>query len=410
MRAFVLGGSGIVGRPIVRMLAGDETVTRIAVAGRNVERAIAIAKELGGGKAVAVEVDGSAEDALVAQLDGYDIILNAATAEATMPAVRAAIRSGVHYCDVVTFGDDLDRAIELAADARAAGIDAVVANGIHPSITNLMGVHVAHQLDQVEQLQLGDASMYDFASGRDLTPAQWREDPRESLAELRPFMGQAEWMMHLAREAGIRTLRDHLDGRWEDVDPIASGVDVPLPDGGSIAVRPYVSIDPLFGALPTDLGAVPPVEMMFTPLPPQLHDVLRELATRVVRGDIDTDAAMDSFFATVEGDPARWLTMADDFVPIAKTWSRAVGLKDGRATRCTCWLRAPAWELGGYLLTSVALVAAAKLIMRRDLLERGVIAAEAAFNPRSFLDECAGLLGDSLPDGALIAESLEYLP
>ena len=61
---------------------------------------------------------------------------------------------------------------------------------------------MARQLDEVEQLQLGRADIYDFQSGRELTPRQWLEDPQESLAalhEFRPFIA-----MDVADAAGKR--------------------------------------------------------------------------------------------------------------------------------------------------------------------------------------------------------------
>lgn len=408
MRTFVLGGYGKTGRPVVELLAADESVTKIAVAGRNLDQATAFAAAVGD-KAVAVQADGTTEDTLASQLTDYDIVLNAASTDTTMPALRAAIRTGVDYCDVVTFENEIDRAIELSPEAESAGITAVVANGVHPSVTNLMGVHSAHQLDQIEQLQLGDASMYEFENGRDLTPKQWRKDPQESLATLADFRGGTEWQMHMVSQAGARTARDYTDGRWVEVDPVSTGVVVPQQDGGNMIAHPHLSTAPLFGALPTDLGAAPPVEMLFSPLPPQLHDRLRELATRVLQGDIEAGTAMDLFFATIEGDPDHWLTLPADYLPSAKTWARAVGVKDGKAARATCWFTPPAWDVGGYLLTSVALVAAARMVLRGDVLERGVTAAETAFDPLSFFTHCAYLLGDYLPDGELVRESFEYL-
>jgi len=57
----------------------------------------------------------------------------------------------------------------------------------------------------------------------------------------------------------------------------------------------------------------------------------------------------------------------------------------------------------------VALVAAANLILRGDVSEQGVFTAEQAFKPVAFFDECARLLGDWIPEGDLVGESLEYL-
>ncbi len=407
MKIFALGGYGKVGLPANKLLAQTDLVTEIAIVGRNLEHAEKAATEIGE-KAIAIQADGTDEQKLTSLMAGYDLIVNSADNEFVLPSIRAAIHNSAHYCDVA-FGDVLEQAMQLTSRAEAVDITAIVANGVHPSITNLMGVHVARQLQEVEQLQLGDASMYDFQRGKDLTPRQWLEEPRQSLAALHEFTEGIGWMLQIVQESGTKTVLDYQDGQWLDLDPIRCGLDVPLPQGGTIVAHPYLSSDPLFGSLPRDLARVSPMEMLFSPLPPQLHDVLRELSLRVLEGKIDPDAALDSFLDTAESDPHRYLTLPDDFVQIPKTWARAVGSKEGRAARFSCWLTTSMWDVGGYFLTSVALVVAVHKILRGEIRERGVMTAETAFEPQSFFDEVVAVLPDPPPDGKLLGESFEWL-
>jgi hypothetical protein len=67
------------------------------------------------------------------------------------------------------------------------------------------------------------------------------------------------------------------------------------------------------------------------------------------------------------------------------------------------------WNVGGYLLTSAALVVAVLKILRGEIRERGVMTAETAFEPHSFFDEVATVLPGPPPDGKLIDESFEWL-
>lgn len=129
----------------------------------------------------------------------------------------------------------------------------------------------------------------------------------------------------------------------------------------------------------------------------------------ILAGDIDAETAASAFYETAESDPHRWLTLPDDYVPIPKMWVRAVGRKGGRAARSTCWFTAPMWDVGGYFLTSVALVATTLKILRGEMRKRGVMTAERAFEPLSFFDEVVALLPDQLPDGRRIDESFEWL-
>ena len=409
MKVFALGGYGKVGIPAIRLLAQSDMVTEIAVAGRNIERAEEAAKEIGE-KAIAVYADGTDEQKLTTLLTGYDIIMNAASNKAVLPAIRAATHNGAHYSDVA-WGNVIDKALQLASEAEAAGITAIVATGVSPCISNLMGVYVARQLEEVEQLQLGRADIYNFQSGQELTPRQWLKDPKESLVALYEFRPYIVMALQGLQDNGIQTMSVYQDGQWMETDPIRSGLEVPLTEGGTVTSYPYFSGDPLlpFGCMPRNLSRIPPLDVWFSPFPPQLHDLLREQALCVIEGQIDTDTAASSFYDTIESDPHHWLTLPEDFVPIPKMWVRAVGRKEGRAARCSCWFTAPMWNVGGYFLTSVALVAAVRMILRGEIPERGVMHAEVAFGPLSFFDEVISVLPESLPNGKLIGESFEWL-
>ncbi len=405
MKVFALGGYGKVGFPAIKLLAQCDLVTEIAIAGRNPERAEKAAAEAGE-KATAVRADGTNEQELTSLLAGYDIIMNAAYDGTVLPAIRAAIHTGAHYCDANGVNE---QALQMTSEARGAGITAIICNGIHPSISNLMGVHAARQLDEVEQLQLWDASVYNFQKGVELTPGQWLEDSRQSLIVVHGYRSYIAWMLQMLQRDGIRTVLDFQDGQWVEVNAVKSGLEVPQSQGGTITLYPYFSANPLFGSLPRGLSNISPVEMFFSPFPPQLHDVLRKQALRVLEENIDADAATNAFYDTVESDPQRWLSLPDNYVPIPKLWARAVGRKDGHPARHSCWFTTPIWNAGGWFLTSVALTVAVRKILRGEILKRGVMHAETAFDPQSFFDETASLIPDLLPDGKLIEEAFEQL-
>ncbi|MCK5054061.1 MAG: saccharopine dehydrogenase NADP-binding domain-containing protein [Anaerolineales bacterium] len=407
MKVFLLGGYGAVGLPSAKLLVESELVSEITLAGRSVERGQQAVAEIGD-KVKAVQVDGADEKQLASLVAGYDIIVNSASNQVALPALHAAVRAGAHYCDVGWGQDFIAQMNELAAEARDAGITAIICTGISPCITNLMGVHAANQLDVTEQLQGGRSWV--FQGARTLTPQQWLENPEESLAVLHEFKNFLEWMLEVAQQTESRTVRTYQDGRWVDVDPLTSGLQAPLPQGGTVTAYPYGSYDPLFDSLPQDLARVRPVEVWFTPFPPQLHDLFREQALRVAAGNVDPATAVSSFYKTVENDPDRWLTGTNDVVAFSPDWVTAVGRKEGRAARFNCWLAPALWnEQSAWFLTSVPLAVAVLRILSGEARERGVMTAEKAFEPLSFFDEVVALLPEPPPDEKLIGESFEWL-
>jgi hypothetical protein len=407
VKIFVLGGYGKTGIQATRLLADSDLVTKITVAGRNLELAEKAAREIGE-KATAVQANGTDERELTSLLVGYDLMVNAATNDAVIPSIRAAIRNKAHYCDMAWAGI-LEQALQLEPQAEAAGITAILATGISPCISNLMCVQAASQLDEVKQFQIGRVELINFAKGIDPTPKLWLEDPKDILAALQDYREFIEWMLNRLQNNGSRVLIELKDNSWVEVNPIDDGLNVPLAQGGNAIAYPCFSGEDAWGMAPTDLAVEKSVEMWFSPFPHPLDAVLRERAKSVLRGEIDSEAATSAFYETIENDPYRWLTPAENFSRIAKVWVRAVGRKEGQAARSTCWFTNPMWYVGGYFLTSVALVAAVGIILRGEIHERGVMTAEKAFEPLPFLNEVTALMPDYLPEGKIIDETFEWL-
>ena len=125
-----------------------------------------------------------------------------------------------------------------------------------------------------------------FQSGRELTPRQWLKDPQESLAalhEFRPFiaMDVADGCRKTA--FGQCSITMMVSG-WRWIRSEAAWTFRSCKAARSPHTHMSVVIRSL-GILPRDLSTVSPVEMWFSPLPPQLHDVLREHALRVLGGE-----------------------------------------------------------------------------------------------------------------------------
>ena len=244
-----------------------------------------------------------------------------------------------------------------------------------------MCVHVASQLDEVEQLQFGRADIMSFENGRESTPEQWLKNPKESLAALPEFKPYLTMTMQRLENNGNRTIRCYQKGQWMDMDPIRDGMEVPLSQGGTTTAYPYVCAGDYWGVLPHDLAKQSPVEIVFSPFPPQIRNMLREQAFHVIEGDINAATAVNAFYEAIRLEPQRWLPLSDDFIPTAKMFARAVGWKNGRPAKVDCWFTAPLWEVSGYTMTSVALAAAVRIILRGEMQKRGVITAEKAFDP-----------------------------
>jgi lysine 6-dehydrogenase len=164
MRVIVLGGCGEMGSEATRDLARTSEFEEIVVADLNLEKARALAEELGGGRVRAEKVDASDEQALSEQLKGFDVVANCTTYHFGMKATRAAIRAGVNYLDLGGLFNT-PKQLELDEEARAAGVTVCLGCGATPGVTNLMARRAADQLDEVEEVHVA------FASFRSVAPS-----------------------------------------------------------------------------------------------------------------------------------------------------------------------------------------------------------------------------------------------
>ncbi len=164
MRIIILGGCGEMGSEATRDLARTSDFDEILVADMNVEKARALADELGGGRVRAERVDASDEQALSERLKGFDVVANCTTYHFGMTATRAAIRAGVNYLDLGGLFNT-PKQLELDAEARAAGVTVCLGCGATPGVTNLLARRAADQLDEVDEVHVA------FASYRSIAPS-----------------------------------------------------------------------------------------------------------------------------------------------------------------------------------------------------------------------------------------------
>lgn len=164
MRVIVLGGCGEMGSEATRDLARTSEFEEIVVADLNLEKARALAAELGGGRVRALQVDAGDERRLSEQLKGFDVVANCTTYHFGMKATRAAIRAGVNYLDLGGLFNT-PKQLELDEEAREAGVTVCLGCGATPGVTNLLARRAADQLDEVDEVHVA------FASFRSVAPS-----------------------------------------------------------------------------------------------------------------------------------------------------------------------------------------------------------------------------------------------
>lgn len=138
-RVVVLGGAGGIGTAAVRALAAVDDFAEIVVADQRADAAAQVCAAIGDDRCIPAAFDAADQQAVRALLDGTAVAVGCVGPFYRFgpPLLRAAIATGVDYVDVC---DDLDPTITmlaLDADARAAGVTAVVGLGNSPGLANV---------------------------------------------------------------------------------------------------------------------------------------------------------------------------------------------------------------------------------------------------------------------------------
>ena len=152
------------GSEATRDLARTSDFEEIVIADADLERAQALAAELGDGRVRAIQADANDEAALTEKLHGFDVVANCTTYHFGLIVTRAAINARVNYLDLGGLYNT-PRQLELDQEARTAGVTVCLGCGATPGVTNLMARSAADELDRVDEVHIA------FASFRSIAPS-----------------------------------------------------------------------------------------------------------------------------------------------------------------------------------------------------------------------------------------------
>jgi lysine 6-dehydrogenase len=345
----ILGAGGTIAPPIVRDLAESTEAKALKLLDLDGAKAEATAREHGGDKSVAIEVDGREEGALESQLQDVDVLVNSASYRINVDVMEACLRSGTHYIDLGGLYHVTAEQLKLNDRFEAAGLLALLGMGSAPGKTNLMAAVATEALG-------GEVDRIDaIAGGRDL-------DPPDGFAP--PY--------------AVQTLLDELTlhpvvlkgGEPVEIEPLTDAgiIDFPDPIGDAPSIYTLHSEVLTFG---TSFGCS--VCTFKLSLGPAVLDRLVELTT------------------APPGEVVR--AAAEAVKPSAQTISFHMidAFRDDRHARVTCKTSPmPEWGLGGSVIsTSAPAAAAVRLLARGKITARGAIPPEAAVEPQDMFDELA---------------------
>jgi lysine 6-dehydrogenase len=346
MRAAVLGAGGTIGPALVRDLAESAEIETVTALDIRRERAAAVARDHGAGKATAGTVDARDPQALTLALDGVDVLVSAASYRTNVIAMDAALAARCAYVDLGGLYHVTLRQLQRAGEFEEAGLVAVLGAGAAPGKSNVMAMWAAEGLDSVESVRCASAGL--------------DEQPPEGLST--PY--------------ALRTLLDEVTmppvivdhGETIDLDPLTEGDAIAFPDPIGER-RCIVTLHSEVATLPGALRA--PSCSFRLGLEGRVLERLRELAA----------APPEELPVPVPPSPRTWSAQRVD----------VLGRRGGELVQRTATALTPpheAWGLGGGVVSTASVAAATvRLLGRGRLPLAGVLAPEQALKPDELMGE-----------------------
>lgn len=156
-KVIVLGGCGAVGSVAVKTLASQDMFTSVVIGDMNMDRAQDIIADFGQDKVSAIRLNADDPESIRGAIAGADVVLNCVGPfyKTVKTILKEVIESGINYVDIC---DDVDVTLEILAmdaDAKRAGVTALIGMGSSPGATNLLA-KLAHDslLDETDSIDI----------------------------------------------------------------------------------------------------------------------------------------------------------------------------------------------------------------------------------------------------------------
>ncbi|WP_327743530.1 saccharopine dehydrogenase NADP-binding domain-containing protein [Streptomyces europaeiscabiei] len=353
----ILGGAGEVGQWVTRDLVARPSVTEVVIAEVSIDRARALATELGP-KARVIDVDMRQRGPLLEELRDAALLMNCTSHVFFDQVFELALEARVNYADLISEPSPQQRAATVEA-----GITAVSGLGISPGVTQVLARHAVDEFDQVDEIHVSGVSWRTIAPSRGgLETVLWEladRTPTRQYFQNGRFRGAA-----------------YLEGsRWVDfLEPVGRHrvYYVPHPETTSL-VRSFPQLKFCATRVSWRDEIMEDVRVL------NKYGLLDDAEVEGAGGKTIREAVRDRMWEVRGGerDDRGWALMCTVEV---------VGLRDGRSVVRTYQTGHPEWghDTTGRV-TGVSAAVGAELLAVRPPEQTGWIDPELAFEPGPFL-------------------------
>jgi lysine 6-dehydrogenase len=152
MNALVIG-SGMMGSALAHDLSRSGGVERVILADINLERAREVAGRMGK-NLEPVQLDTRSPDQVVETMKRVSVAVGATSYGHNVGLTEAAIRAGIHFCDLGGNMDVVYRQMALDKEAKAAGVCIIPNCGLAPGLACVIAAGGAARFSSVDEIHI----------------------------------------------------------------------------------------------------------------------------------------------------------------------------------------------------------------------------------------------------------------
>ncbi|RNB87195.1 saccharopine dehydrogenase [Brevibacillus fluminis] len=164
MKIFCLGGAGNICREAVLDLVEYSDFTTITIGDFNEEEGRKLVTALNDPRVDFVKVNVRDHAATVEQMRGYDIVMDGTTITLNGLSTACIAEAGCHGINLNGFGEE-DASDEVF---RRNGKTCVPGFGMTPGVTQMMAMHAANQLDEIDEIRVSHGAFRPIAFSKSI--------------------------------------------------------------------------------------------------------------------------------------------------------------------------------------------------------------------------------------------------
>lgn len=165
MKVFCLGAAGRISRESVLDLVQYSDFDTITIGDYNYEEALRVAQWLNDSRVSVVKIDVNKTDEAAALMQGYDVVMDGTQITLNGKSTECIAKAGCHGVNLNGFGEEN----QWDGLFRRAGKACVPGFGMTPGTTQMMAMHLANQLDTVEEVYVSHGAFRPFAFSKSIT-------------------------------------------------------------------------------------------------------------------------------------------------------------------------------------------------------------------------------------------------